>query len=133
MSINVDSNYTASFTIKPKPDSEWQKIINKLWNDFGIRSSGSKSLDKQKLHELELRQAEKESCVTCKFLTVTKTEQEKIQAKKKTKKEENKITPNSDNMKGAEILGQQIFLAIQMKQEQDKIDNKKKRDNKYQT
>ena len=132
MSIKVDSNYTAFFTIKSKPDSEWQKIINKLWNDFGIRSSGSKSLDKQKLHELELRQAEKESCVTCKFLTVTKAEQEKIQAKKKAKREENKIIPNSDNMKGAEIFGKQIFLAIQMKHEQDIQENKKKRNNKYQ-
>lgn len=133
MSINVDSNYTAFFTTKPKPDSEWQRIIDKLWNDFGIRSSGSKSLDKQKLHELELRQAEKESCVTSKFLTVTKAEQEKIQAKKKVKREENKNIPVPENMKGAEILGKQIFLAIQMKQEQDIYENRKKRQNKYQT
>ena len=134
LSINVNSNYTAFFTtFRRKPDSEWLRIIEKLWRDFGIRSSGSKSLDKQKLHELELIQAEKESAVSTKFLTVKKSEQEKIQAKKKAKNEENEITTEADNMKGAEILGKQIFLAIQMKHEQDNQENKKKRYNKYQT
>lgn len=120
------------FGYRPKPDAEWQRIINKLWNDFGIRSSGSKSLDKQKLHELELRQAEQESAVRTKFLTVTKSEQEKIQAKKKEKKAENE-QQKSEVSDGAKLLGEQIFLAIQMKQEQDNKDNKKKRDNKYQS
>ena len=133
MSINVDSNYTAFFTIKMKPDHEWQQIIDKLWNVFGIRSSGSKSLDKQKLHELELKQAENESDVTSKFLTVTKAEQEKIQAKKKTKRKENMPEPAQSGDRGAEILGQQIFLAIKIKNNQDFYDNKKKRDNKYQS
>ena len=121
------------FGFTPRPDAEWQRIIEKLWNDFGIRSSGSKSLDKQKLHELELKQAEQESAVTSKFITVKKSEQERIQDKKKNKKAENEPVHSSDSTKGAEILGKQIFLAIQMKQEQDDIDNKRKRDNKYQS
>ena len=132
VSMNINSNYTAFFNISPKPDSEWQQIIDKLWNVFGIRSSGSKSLDKQKLHELELRQAEKESSVSSKFLTVTKAEQERIQARKKAKNAENNNI-SSNSTQGAEILGKQIFLAIQMKQEQDVYENKKKRDNKYQS
>jgi len=133
MSINVDSNYTAFFvTTKSKPDYEWQRIIDKLWNDFGIRSSGSKALDKQILHEHELRKAQEESEVTSKFLTVTKTEQEKIQAKKKAKKAECE-QQKSEVSNGAKILGEQIFIAIQMKQEQDKYENKKKRNNKYQS
>ena len=121
------------FGFRPKPDAEWQRIIDKLWNDFGIRSSGSKSLDKQKLHELELRQAEQESAVRSKFLTVSKSEQEKIQAKKNSRKAENTPMSYTEPTKGAEILGKQIFQAIQMKQEQDNIDNKRKRNNKYQT
>ena len=133
VSMNINSNYTAFFNISPKPDTEWQQIIDKLWNVFGIRSSGSKSLDKQKLHELELRQAEKESAVSSKFLTVSKSEQEKIQAKKKSKKTENELETQTSTTQGAEILGKQIFLAIQMKQEQDEFDNKKKRNNKYQS
>ncbi len=120
------------FGYRPKPDAEWQRIINKLWDDYGIRSSGSKGLDKQKLHELELKKAENESCVSNKFLTVSKSEQEKMQAKKKEKKEENEVQ-KPENSNGAEILGKQIFLAIQMKQEEDVQENKKKRNNKYQT
>ncbi len=121
------------FGFRPKPDAEWQRIIDKLWNDFGIRSSGSKSLDKQKLHELELRQAEQESAVRSKFITVSKSEQEKIQAKKITRKAENAFNQDTEPTKGAEILGKQIFQAIQMKQELDNTDNKRKRDNRYQS
>lgn len=132
MSMNVDSNYTAFYTTTTSaPDSEWQQIIKRLMSEFGIRSSGSKSLDKQKLHELELRKAEQENSVSNKFLTVTKSEQEKIQAKKKAKKAENESQGHSTT--GAEILGCQIYLAIQMKNEQDKRENKIKRENKYQT
>ena len=132
MSIKVDSNYTAFFTISKKPDHEWQQIIEKLWNVYGIRSSGSKELDKQILHEHELKDAEKETTVTSKFLTVTKAEQEKIIAKKKNKKAEVDKKPKQ-NDRGAEILGQQIFLAIKMKDNDDKLENKKKRSNNYQT
>ena len=120
------------FGFRPKPDAEWQRIINKLWNDFGIRSSGSKSLDKQKLHELELRQAEQESEVKNKFLTVSKSEQEKIQANKKSEKAEFEQQKPEVNDR-AKVLGEQIFIAIQMKQERDEINNKRKRNNKYQS
>lgn len=131
MAMNVSG--TSYFGFIPKPDAEWQQIINKLWNVYGIRSSGSKALDKQILHEHELEDAKKESSVTSKFLTVSKAEQEKIQAKKKDKKAYAEPGNNSDVTKGAEILGKQIFLAIQMKKEQDESENKKKRNNKYQT
>ena len=131
MSMNVDGASFIGFI--RKPDAEWQKIIEKLWNVYGIRSSGSKALDKQILHQHELQDAQKESSVTSKFLTVTKAEQEKIQAKKKAKKVENEPKTNSNITQGAEILGKQIFLAIQMKSSADIQDNKRKRDNKYQS
>ena len=121
------------FGFRPKPDAEWQRIIELLWDKYGIRSSGCKALDKQVLHEHEVRDAEKEASVTTKFLTVTKAEQEKIQAKKKSNNAETEFRTDDDSTKGAELLGKQIFLAIQMKNEHDKEDNRKKRNNKYQS
>lgn len=129
MVLSIGSN----FVFGPKPDAEWQRIIEKLWNEYGIRSSGSKSLDKQKLHELELREAQKQTEIKKKFLTVSENEKEKILAKKNEKKNESELRTCDDSTKGAEILGKQIFQAIQMKQEQDNIDNKRKRNNKYQS
>jgi len=121
------------FGFRPKPDAEWQRIIDKLWKVYGIRSSGSKALDRQILHEHELKDAQKETAATNKFLTIDRFELEKIIEKKKTKNSENEPVINKEVSKGAEILGKQIFLAIQMKQEQDDTDNKRKRDNKYQS
>ena len=121
------------FGFRPKPDAEWQRIIDKLWKVYGIRSSGSKALDKLILHEHELKDAQKETTATNKFLTIDRFELEKIIEKKKSKKAENESVQNKDVSKGAEILGKQIFLAIQMKNESDKYENIKKRNNKYQT
>ena len=133
MSIKVNSNYDSFFSISKAPDEEWKRIILRLWYKYGIQSTGSKAADKQKLHELELREMEYETATTSKFLTVTKSEQEKILKKKKEKRIENNPELYKNSTKGAEILGKQIFLAIQMKHELDKEDNKKKRSNKYQS
>ena len=133
MSIKVNSNYDAFFSVSKAPDEEWKQIILRLWYKYGIQTTGSKSADKLKLHELELKEMEYETAPTSKFLTVTKGEQEKILKKKKEKRIENNPELYKNSTKGAEVLGKQIFLAIQMKQEQDKINNKKKRDNKYQS
>ena len=131
--MNVNTNYSAFFSVSSTPDNEWKRIIEKLWKVYGVRSTGSKSLDKQKLHELEKRDAEKEVSVNSKYLTLTKTEQEEIQIKKKNKKQNNEIPKDKEITKGAELLGKQLFIAIQMKNNADFSDNKKKRDNKYQT
>ena len=66
-------------------DEEYKRIIRKL-AQYGMRPSGSKTTDKMRLHERELQDAQKENCITSKFLTVTKAEQEKIQEKKKEKR-----------------------------------------------
>ena len=121
------------FGFRPKPDAEWQRIIDKLWKQYGIRSSGSKALDKQILREHELKEAQKETHATAKYLTISKSELEKIIEKKKAKKFENEPKTDLDSNNGAEILGKQIFLAIQMKSDLDNIEDKKKRNNKYQT
>ena len=130
MSIKVDSFYDAYFSVSKAPDEEWKRIILRLWYKYGIKSTGSKSADKQKLHELELKEMEYQTTVTSKFLTVTKGEQEKILKRKKDKRIENNPELYPNTTKGAKILGEQIFLAIQMKQGNDKLNSKKKRNNK---
>jgi hypothetical protein len=130
VSIKVDNFYDAYFSVSKAPDAEWKRIILRLWYKYGIKSTGSKAADTQKLHELELKEMEHETTVTSKFLTVTKGEQEKILKRKKDKKAELNPELYPNTTKGAEILGQQVFLAIQMKQGNDKLNSKKKRNNK---
>lgn len=96
-------------------DEEEKAIMRKL-KQYGINASGRKSLDKAKLREIELREAQKEDCITNKFLTVTKGEQEKIQNKKKEKRKEANPEKYPDSARGQKILGEQIYLAIKMKQ-----------------
>ena len=94
-------------------DYEYQQIIRKL-AQYGLRPSGSKSADRARLHRIERQQAEKEDCVTHKFLTVSTNEQEKIQEKKKEEKIENNPELNQEKI-GQELLGQQIMIAINLK------------------
>ena len=134
MSIKVDSGYSAFFSISAVRDYEWQQIIDKLWNKYGIRSTGSKDAEKIKLHDLELKEAEQLGGNTnISVLTVTKNELDKIKNKHKNKKIENNQKEYQNITKGAEILGKQIFMAILIKKEEFDRDNKKKHDNKYQT
>ena len=131
MSDLINLNYTAFFSISPKPDDEWQRIIDRLLYVYGIHSTGSKSADKAKLHELELQKAIKEHAKnTSKFLTLTQSELEKIIQKDREKQKElYKIDQNTNN--GAEILGTQLYIAILMKNNKDNSENKNKRHNKY--
>ena len=114
-------------------DQEWKKIKERLWNKYGIRSLGSKAADKQKLHELEMIEVEQlgGECDSSRFITVTRAEIEKVKNKRRDKniKKDPKEYPHTE--KGAKILGEQIYLAIKMKKEQEDKDNKRKRDNKY--
>ena len=114
--INPASNH---FRISIAIDYEYQQIIKRL-EQYGIKPSGNKYHDKMVLHRIELQEAKNENCVTNKFLTVTQQEQQRIQDKKKEKKKE--INPEIDyeSAKGQKILGEQIMLAIQMKEEEKK-------------
>ncbi len=122
----IDPSYTAFFVVSSRPDTEWQRIIELLSSKYGVKSSGSKSADKAKLHELELREAQRENTVTSKFLTVTKGEQEKIQEKKKTKRKDINLEKKSENQQGAKILGEQIYIAIKMNKEKNNNNKRKK-------
>lgn len=110
-------------------DYEYARIIRKL-AQYGQKPSGNKSHDKQRLHEIELREAKKENCISSKFLTVTKGEQEKIQEKKKEKRVELDPKSHQETMKGQRILGEQIMLAIKMKKQLEEKDKKKQEDKK---
>lgn len=103
-----------SFGINIVYDAEYIRIIRKL-QQYGLRPSGSKSTDIRRLHEIELREAKKENCVTTKFLTVSVSEQEKIQDKKKEKRKETNPELTQQMLKGQEILAQQMMIAHNIK------------------
>ncbi len=117
----INFNFIISFST----DYEYEQIKRRLMM-YGVKPSGSKSADKMKLHEIELREARKENIVTTKFLTVSTGEQEKIQEKKKQKRIEINPKSHPETMKGQRILGEQIMLAIKMKKELENRDKDKK-------
>ena len=96
------------------PDEEHKRIMRKLMA-YGYRTTGSKSGDKELLRRIELKQVEMENCVSSKYLTVSRSEQEKIQEEKKEKKIENNPDIAQNTMQGQQALGEQIMLAIEMK------------------
>ena len=119
MSNNINpTNSTFHLSVSSGIDLEYKKIIRKLMQ-YGLRPTGNKSIDKERLHKKELEQAQKEPTVSNKFLTVTKAEQEKIQEKKKEKRIEANPELYQHTMEGQRILGQQIMLAIEMKKKKD--------------
>lgn len=117
---------TVSFcTFGGSSDPEAKKIAERL-RMYGITPTGDKSVDRAKLREIELREAEKESSVSNKFITISRGEQEKIQTKKKEKKKETnpESFPNSEKaenfQKAQQALGEQIYLAINMRNKKNK-------------
>lgn len=113
MDVNKITNYSF-LNCSCSIDEEEKKIIRKL-SAYGITPSFNKAQDKAKLHEIELREAKKENCVSNRFLTVTTNEQEKIQEKKKAKRREVNPELYPDTQKAQRVLGEQIYLAIKMK------------------
>ena len=104
----------AMLSVSFGPDEEHRRIMRKLMA-YGYRSTGSKSGDRELLRKIELKQVEMENCVSSKYLTVSRTEQEKILEDKKEKKVENNPELYQQTMQGQQILGEQIMLAIEMK------------------
>ena len=115
-----------------RPDEEHRNIMRKLIS-YGITPTGKKSADIALLREIELKLAKLENCVSGKFLTVSKSEQEKIQKEKKEKRIENNPELGENTMKGQEILGEQLMLAIQMKKDKEKAFKRKKEEEKRRT
>lgn len=107
-------------------DSEEKEIMQRLLA-YGYTPTGDKATDKAHLRRIEEQKAKEENVVSNKFLTVSQAECERIQERKKEKRKLDNIVPEC-NMKGqkpgrqvgAELLGQQIYLAIQMKSKEEK-------------
>ena len=118
MAINGISSFSFS---SGGNDPELVAIMRKL-REYGIVPTGNKSSDKATLYRIEIEKAKQENVVTGKFLTKTKGQEEKIQENKKAKRKE--ITPeNNSNSEKAQkqekamkTMGEQIYLAIKMKQ-----------------
>lgn len=100
--------------IKPPIDEEYRRILMKL-AFYGVLPTGNKAADKAKLREIEIKEAKNQDCVSGTFVTVSVSEEEKIQAGKKQKRIENNIELYQDTAKAQQVLGEQIYLAIQMK------------------
>ena len=103
-----------------KIDEEEQMILRKL-AQYGYKGTGKKNIDKAKLHEIEVEKVKQEKEITDgKFLTVSKKEQEKIHEKQHKPKENAGLDKNTDpkEMTGATAYGEQMFLALQMKNKQ---------------
>ena len=115
MAVNKISVYTCSICSVGGSVDEEEKAIMRRLLQYGIKPTGQKSIDKAKLHEIELQKAQLEDCVSNKFLTVTQNEQEKIQEKKKEKRKETQPEKFINSEKAQKALGEQIFLAIKMK------------------
>ena len=63
---NISSFGCFSCTVAYTIDEEEKRILRKLLQ-YGIKGTGKKKIDKAKLHELELRQAQKENCISSNF------------------------------------------------------------------
>ena len=99
-------------------DEEEKRIAAKLL-EYGIIPTGNKTTDKAKLHEIEVKQAKSINYISNDFLTVSLSEQEEIQRRKAENKEQDFFPQEieyKENFNGAQALGEQIFLTINMKE-----------------
>ena len=120
-SLNIQSSNTFAFAA-PMIDSEEKEIMKRLMA-YGVMPTGNKSIDKAKLRQIEEKKAKEQNLVTGKFLTVSRGEEEKIQERKKERRDlanPQKIKDKNERQLGADILGQQIYLAIKMKDKKKK-------------
>ena len=115
MAINGISSFSLS---GGGSDRELIAIMRQL-RKYGIIPTGIKFTDKATLRRIEIQKAEQETTVTGKFITVSRNEENKIQENKKTKKKENNFSTKKDlekTEKAMKTMGEQIYLAIKMKQ-----------------
>jgi len=98
-------------------DSEEQAIMDKLLS-YGCIPTGDKATDRAKLHRIELEKAKQDNYVSNKYLTVSSSECERIQERKKEKRKianPEKKPKKQDERLGEKLRGEQIYLAIKMR------------------
>ena len=115
--INKISAINKGCNCIPKTFDEEHIRIMKRLQAYGITPTGNKSTDKMLLHKKELEEAKKEGCVTTKFLTISKNEQEKIQEKKKENNTQNNPAKDLSIDSAQKLLGEQIYTVIQLKKQ----------------
>lgn len=93
MAVNRIDIYTCSFCSSGGSVDEEEKRIMRRLLQYGIKPTGQKSIDKPKLHEIELQKAKLEDYVSNKFLTVTKVNKKKFRQRRK--KNAKKETPKN--------------------------------------
>ena len=107
------------FYIKPTElDLEYRRILQRL-NEYGMTATGDKQIDKLRLKERELEEVQKGNCVNTEFVVVKPEEQREILREKKEEKFEEKTKQLELDKRGQEALGEQIYLAILMKDKDD--------------
>ena len=103
-----------SFSYCAPIDEEEKRIMQKLMS-YGVTPTGNKTTDKATLRRIELEKAKESNYIRNDLLTVSKIEQERIQAKKKEKQKDLHPDINPEKFEGSKVLGEQIYLAIKMK------------------
>jgi len=112
---------TMSFCGCAAIDSEEKAIMDRLWM-YGCVPTGDKATDKAKLRRIEFEKAKQDNYVSNKYLTVSAGECERIQERKKENRKianPEKVPKKQDERLGDKLRGEQIYLAIQMKQKSD--------------
>ena len=115
---NISNMYSYNFGYCVSSiDSEEKEIMQRLLA-HGITPTGNKTADKAKLRKIEEESAKQENIVSNKYLTVSTSEQESIQENKRNKRKNSNPEQSvnfSDKRVGAKAFGEQVFLAINMK------------------
>ena len=127
MSIqNITPNSSFSYSCS-SVDSEEKEIMRRLLA-YGYTPTGNKTTDKAQLRKIEIEKAKQDNYVSDKYLTVSQAECQRIQDNKRQKRKidnPEKYPQPEEKRLGAKLLGEQIFLAIKMKDEKRKFDTKK--------
>ena len=97
-----------------KIDDEHMRIIQRLYEKYGIRSSGNKSVDRAILYNKEKEEAAELDSVSNKFIVLSKAEQESIIEKKKKKKTEANPELFQNTTLGQKILAEQMMVYMQI-------------------
>ena len=97
-----------------KIDDEHLRIIRKLYEKYGLRSTGSKSGDIALLRRIEIEEAERLDTPSGDFLVLSRTEVENIIKKKKEKVAEANPELFQNSIQGQKILAEQMMIYVQM-------------------
>ena len=111
-------NCCGSYIQPNKLDYEYRRIIQKL-KEYGMLATGDKQTDKMRLRAKELEELQEAGVINPQMLTVPIEEQTKILADKKEKEVEKDSNYQELDYKGQKALGEQIYLAIMMKDKDD--------------